>query len=67
MLDALDLPGVAYAFPASVGSASLYAVKDEAYVPPSERKIEPVPPIVIPIPRVGGSLPEQSPRDDTRK
>src|SRR5260370_20087228 len=59
LLDALDLPGIAYAFPEGVGSAYLYSARDDAYVPPSERKLEPLPPIVIPIPRVGRSLPQQ--------
>jgi hypothetical protein len=61
LLDALDLPDLAFAS-AIVSDSNMYRFRPErAYVPPSERKPKPVEAISLPVSRVGMSLPKDGP------
>jgi hypothetical protein len=60
-MDTLDLPGVASAS-ALAGDSWTYRFSPErSYVPAADRKPKPVPPISLPVPRVGRSLPKDGP------
>lgn len=61
ILDALDLPGIDFASAAIFGIDDVYYYKDSSLVSPLERKITPVPPIMIPYPRVSTMLPKDGP------
>jgi len=60
VLEVLDLPEVAYALTATTESATYpmaYAYQpDKEYVPPPDRKPEPLAPIALSVPRVGKAL-----------
>lgn len=59
VLDALDVPGIAYASAGEWPYATV--MNDAAYVPPAERTVAPVPPIALPTPSVATTLPEGGP------
>jgi hypothetical protein len=62
VLDALDLPGISYVSVAIADPTySNFYQKPSPFVPPSERKAMPVPPITIPFPRVATTLAPNGP------
>jgi hypothetical protein len=63
VLSILDLPGIAYAFTTTdiYYDHSLSSATDKAYVPLSERRVEPTSQITLPVSRVGRTLPKDGP------
>jgi hypothetical protein len=61
LLDALDLPDLVSANAIASNSWEYRFSPERSYVPPAGRKPKPVPPIILPVPRVGTSLPEDGP------